>query len=380
MNKYILIKVFAVLVIASSCSSGKKQLAKGNYEESIELAIQRLKNSPGNKRAQASLAEAYPLARDLHLKRIDWLKGSTERFKWDQIASAYDELNNVYNLIQRCPACMKVVPNAQFYGTEFNAATTSAAEERYSAGIQELAKGTREAAIVAHQHFSRVQYLKPNYKDTPAKLEEALFAATLHVLVDQIPVHSRAFGLSHEFFQNQINEFLHEQRASQYVRFYTPAEADREQMNEPDHVVVLQFDDFVVGQTYMREQTKTVTRDSVVVGTVEVDGQNVDVYNTVEAEFTTFSKYIDSGGLLDMRIYDARTDRILFQRKMPGQYQWLAEWATFQGDKRALTDEQFQMTRQTEAQSPPPQFLFEQFCRPIYGQVADNFRRYYRDY
>ncbi len=84
-------------------------------------------------------------------------------------------------------------------------------------------------------------------------------------------------------------------------------------MDQPDHVVVLQFDDFVVGQVYVKEASKQVSKDSVIVGSTTVDDKTYDVYGTVEAEYTSFIKYIDSRGLLDLRIYDARTDRVLFQ-------------------------------------------------------------------
>ena len=148
-------------------------------------------------------------------------------------------------------------------------------------------------------------------------------------------------------------------------------------MNDPHHVVVLKFDDFVVGQTFVKENTKQVSRDSVIVGTVEVDGAAKDVYGTVEAEYTSTTKYIDSGGLLDIKIFDASTNRILFQRKMPGEYRWANEWATYKGDKRALTDEELEASNNKELRPPGSQFLFKQFCEPIYSQVEGHFRQFY---
>lgn len=373
------ILILLSLVILVGCSSGKKQLEKGNYNASIEQAINRLKKSPNNKKAKATLKDAYVLSREVQTKNINRLKSSNEQFKWDKIADSYDQLTRIYDAVWKCPACIKVLPNIKSFRNEFNEASNLAASERYAAGMEELAKGTRQAGKLAFRHFERVQYLKLNYKDTHRKIVEARDLATLKVLVDQIPVHSRNFGLSHEFFQNRLNEFLDTRNISEFVRFYSPAEADRARL-KLDHVVVLQFDDFVVGQTYVKEHTREVSLDSVVVGTVKVGDETRDVYGTVEAEYTTFSKYLDSRGLLDMKIYDGRTDRILFQRKMPGQYQWVTEWATYKGDKRALTDEELKLTDLKEARSPSPQFLFQQFCEPIYSQASQHFRNFYRDY
>ncbi|WP_425389846.1 hypothetical protein [Ekhidna sp.] len=374
-----LIPLFLILVL-SACSSGKKQFEKGNYEASVSTAVNRLQKSPGNKKARETLKKAYPMAQKVNLNRIKRLKSSQDRFKWDMITSSYARLNQMYEQIWRCPACLEILPNVQNYRSEFEQAAVLAADERYDAGIEELQKGTREAAIDAYGHFQRVQQLRPNYKDTPQKIEEARYYATLKVVIDQIPVHSRSLGLSHEFFQNQLYEFVQRGGFNEFVRFYSPVEANNEGLDQPDHVIVLQFDDFVVGQTYVKESTRQLKQDSVVVGTVDVDGETKDVYGTVEAEYTEYAKYLDSRGLLDMKIYDARTNKVLLQRKMPGEYQWLSEWASFNGDKRALSREQLAKINLKEAPSPPPQFLFEQFCSPIYDQAVGHIRRFYRNY
>ncbi len=376
-------RIYTLLILAflvAGCASGRKQLTKGNYEQSITQAVNRLRDSPNNNRAKDALKEAYPLARDLYLNRIAQAKASTDRFKWDQIAESYDLMNSYYEMIQRCPACLEVLPPIMNYAREYEDASKLAASERYQAGLEELKVGTRDAAIQAYRHFQRVQYLRPDYLDTRDRLEESLYMATLKVVVNQIPVHSRNFGLSNEYFQNRIYEFLLGDRLNEFVRFYTPAEADREQLEQPDHYVILQFDDFVVGQTLVTKDTRLVERDSVVVGQVEIDGESKDVFGKVEAEFITFSKVVDSRGLMDLQIFDARTDRILFQRKMPGSFEWVAEWATYKGDKRALTDEEYELTRLDEPPPPNPQWLFEQFSAPICDQAIGHFRSFYGRY
>jgi hypothetical protein len=369
-----------LIIFLSACSSGKKQFEKGNYENSVSTAINRLQKSPGNKKASETLRKAYPLAQNLHLTRIKQLTASQDRFKWDQIATSYSRLNQMYDEVWRCPSCLEILPNVKNFRNEYGAAANRAADERYNAGVEELAKGDRASAIDAYRHFQRVQELKPNYKDTPQKLEESKYYATLKVVIDQIPVHSRTLGLSHEFFQNRLYEFVERGGFNEFIRLYSPVEAEREGLEQPDHIIVMQFDDFVVGQTYFKEASRQITMDSVVVGSIEIDGENKDVYGTVEATYTDYSKYLDSRGILDLKIYDGRTDRILFQRKMSGNYQWLSEWASYKGDKRALTEEELERANQREAPSPPPQFLFEQFCGPIYDQAVGHIRSFYRGY
>ncbi|MEM6642431.1 MAG: hypothetical protein AAF616_05595 [Bacteroidota bacterium] len=370
--------IFGVFLLLG-CSSGKKQFEQGNYEAAVNKAVNRLRDSPGNRKAKETLKKAYPLASKVHMTRIKQLKNSNEDFKWDHITTSYASLNGLYDQITRCPACLSLLPKVKNYRSEYNNAAKLAAEERYQAGLEDLSQGDRISAKSAFHHFQRVQSLQRNYKDTPQKLEEARFNATLHVLLDQIPVHSRTLGLSHEFFQNRLQEEL-DRRVNEFVRFYSPVEASRLSLQEPDQIVVLQFDDFVVGQVYQKEATETIQRDSVIVGTTTVNDESYDVYGTVEAKFTTYAKYIDSRGLLDMKIYDARTNRVLFQRKMPGEFNWVSEWANYQGDKRALSKEQLKLSTLKAPPSPAPQFLFEQFCGPIYTQAVDQIRNFYRGF
>src|SRR5690606_36997512 len=107
-----------------------------------------------------------------------------------------------------------------------------------------------------------------------------------------------------------IEEYLHTQfRSSEFVKFYTQREADAERLPYVDHYLRLQFDDFVVGETHVTKIIETVTRDSVVVGTVKLeDGTKANVYNTVSAKVIIFRKEVISRGLFSMQIFDAHTN------------------------------------------------------------------------
>lgn len=81
-----------------------------------------------------------------------------------------------------------------------------------------------------------------------------------------------------------------------------------------------------------------------------------------------------------MRILDARTDAVLLARKFPGEFVWFSEWASFNGDERALSKEQLALCERRELAPPHPQDLFIEFTKPIYGQLSSNVREFYRRY
>ncbi len=106
----------------------------------------------------------------------------------------------------------------------------------------------------------------PGYKDVVKKMEEALWAATLKVLVESIPVHSKSVGVSAEFFNDKISEYVHSTPVNEFVRFFTRAEAQKIKLN-PDHIIQLAFDDFTVGQVMKYEKETQLTKDSIELGT-----------------------------------------------------------------------------------------------------------------
>ena len=373
-----------MLLIAgiAACTSGKKALDKGNYEESTLKAINRLRSSPDNDKAAATLKEAYPLALSDYQMQINRLRGSNEQFRWERVVNAYERINNMHDEIRRCPACLKVIPSPQFYSQELSDAKNLAADERYTAGDAAMKMNSRQAAKEAFNHFQVANNYVPGFKDAQARMEQAREYATLRVVVEQIPVTSRLFGVSNEFFQQKVFEYIStNRRMNDFVRFYTPQQANAEQLKYPDQIIRLQFDDFVVGQTFMNSKEEIVTsKDSVKVGEVTVEGKKVAVYNKVTAKMTSHKKTVSSRGVLDMQIFDPAANRVVYQNKFPGEFVWFSEWASFNGDERALNDAQKKMCKQREVPPPPPQDLFVEFCKPIYDQVTNQIRRFYKEY
>jgi hypothetical protein len=207
-----------------------------------------------------------------------------------------------------------------------------------------------------------------------------MIEATLRVIVEQIPVPAR-YNLSGGFFQDKVEEFLHSNYPERtFIQFYTPTEAKSIELPNVDQIIRIQFDDFSVGNVVLREKEEALSRDSVRVGEATVDGKTVPVYNTVKAKFTTYRKELISNGLLSMVVVDAKTSGVLAHRKFNGEYVWANQWARFNGDERALSDEQLRICKLREQQPPDPQSLFLEFTKPIYNQLVPAIRGFYQNY
>lgn len=405
-------------------------------------SVSKLKKSPKNKKSRETLSMAYPMAVDYYLTQVNRMKDGQDRFKNGKIVDAYKMLNNMHDEIRRSPAAMEVIPNPEDYYNQLKYHANEAAAERYSAGEEALKMGTRPYAIEAYDQFVQADLYVPGYLDVNEKLEEARYFATLKVLVEQVPVPSMQAGLSAQFFQDQIEQYLFNYHGNEFIRFYSVRD---ENLKDPDQIVVLQFDDFVVGQVNNQERIIELSKDSVIIAkiqkssvqgetqkeqkvvichsppgnpnnsqTIEVgmsalqahidhgdkigscngDTKNltasttnvsvpkeeyVNVYSTVKATFRENTRQVVSRGLMSMRIMDAKSNTVVFHEKFPGEFIWVNKWGSFNGDERALSSEQLKIANQRSIMPPPPQDLFIEFCRPIYGQWVSKINSYYHN-
>lgn len=240
---------------------------------------------------------------------------------------------------------------------------------------------SREAAKEAYHLFLEANEFSPGFKDVIDKMDQARFEATLKVLVQQIPTPGQ-YQLSSNFFQNKVEEYLHTRfRSNQFVRFYTPEEAEKTDLPYIDHYLAIAFDDFVVGNVFIKEKEEVVAKDSVKIGEITMEnGEKKSVYGTVNAKVTSFKKQVVSKGLVSMQIRNADTKAVLTHEKFNGEFIWFSEWGHFNGDEKALKPEHITLIKKREIPPPPPQDMFIEFTRPIYSQLTSTLESFYSRY
>jgi hypothetical protein len=368
------------LLILAACSSGKKAYEHGDYYGAVIQAAARLRQKPDHEKSAEALRNAYPLAvSDLEDQAKNEI-ASNSPYKWKNAIQSYDQINRLYEEIKACPGCLRVIKNPVNYYAEIGPLKEKAAEESYNAGIENLMKGNRIEARKAYFNFVDAQNFAPGYKDVVEYLSKSKDVATLKVIVEQIPVPAR-YNLSGGFFQDKVESFLHSQYPDQgFIKFYTPEEASTVRLAAPDQILRMQFDDFSVGNSSLKEKEETFSRDSVKVGETKINGKTTAVYGTVKAKMTTYRKEIASRGLLSMIAVDAKTNGVLATKKFTGEYIWVSQWGRFNGDERALNSQQLALCNLREQQPPQQQDLFLEFTKPIYNQLVPAIKSFYQNY
>ncbi len=376
MKKYIAI-FYVLILIISSCSTGKKALEKGDYFSAITKSVERLKSDTDNKKAIKVLEDGYPLALQWSQEEIDMALSSNSAFKWEGAIMQMEQVNRMSDFIRSTPAARKIVANPKSYSSELNMAYEKAAEARYNVALNELEKNTREAARSAFDNFYKADQFVSGYKDVANKMSEAKEMATLKVIVEAAVVNTQRYKLSSQFFYDQVFKYLNNNYSKNgFVHFFSPDQAEKFKINQPDFIVQMEFFDFSVGNL-----TRTVNEENLV---KKVQAERKDSTRTKELVYTaklkTYTDEVVSAGRLNFRVIDFRTNDILRNNLIPGSFTWVNQYAIFAGDKEALNKQQLQLTQNQAMPLPPEQDLFIEFTKPIYDQLVNQIDQFFRRY
>ncbi len=361
-----------------SCQSSKKALENGNYYDACLLAIKKLRSSPNNEKANSALKQAYPLLLQTEQLKIKDTKTLNSPNKYRNIYNKYIRLNNVYQNILTCPAALSIIPSPQSFMNEQNEAKSLALNEMIADADAVLEDSTHTSARKAYYMYGEILKFEPSSELAKEKQTIALEKAIIKVVLEQIPVVEK-YNLTAAFFYDQIFTSLNDDRRNQFLEFFRPEEAERIMLS-PDHIIRMAFDDFVVGEILIRKTIVDVSKDSVIVGSVEMeDGSKKDVYNTITANFIKKTQTVKSNGLLSIQITDFRTNQILAHEKIEGKHVWENTWGKYRGDSRALTEKQLIICDNEPISPPAQQELFLEFTKPIFKKSSEFLINFYNN-
>lgn len=366
-----------LLLIVTSCTTGKKALEKGDYFSAVSKSVQRLKSDPDNKKAANVLKESYRITLDWTQEEMDMILSSNNAFKWEEAIQLMNQVNNLSQQIRQTPAARKIIANPKTYTSELTMAVEKAAEERYNAGIIEMEFNTRESARNAFNHFQKADRYIPGFKDVYEKLDEAKQLATTNVILEAIPVNTLNYKLTSEFFYNQVFNYLNNRFPREsLVNFYSPDEAETAGLNNPDFIVAMQFFDFSVGNTAHREVEEEVENK------VKIESKDTTrvQYKNYKAKIKIFTDEVNSGGVLDMKIIEFNENKLIKNDRIPGSFKWINDYAIYVGDIEALNKKQIELTQRKAVPLPPKQDLFIEFTKPIYDQLTGKLNNFFSRY
>ncbi len=368
--KAILLSSFLLsLLVLDSCSSGKAALKHGDYFSAVSQAVARLRQNPDHKKSKEVLSTSYKMA-------IEYLEtdaknqiASNANFKWKNAVQNYESINNLYEQIRTSPGALKVIPNPVNKYNELTEVKNKAAEETYEAGIQYMLQNTREDAKRAYFLFSEANNFNPGYRESIEMIEQSKFNATLKVIVDPT-------------FQNyndwNFESLIFGSRPSQFIKFYTPREAQDANLSKVDQFVKVTVNGYTEGRPTTTKRVDTF-KDSVKVSEKTVNNQKIPVYEKVTATMTTYEKSIPSRGSITINIRDANSNAELKSSEIISEERWSDRWATCEGDLRAMSEANKKMCG-TREPSMARDFLRNQTKQELDKKLTNYISGYYGQY
>jgi hypothetical protein len=328
MKRDFLLLLFGLVVIFQACTSGKNALKQGDYYQAVSLAVNRLRQNPDHKKSKEVLKTSYQFAIDYLEQSAQNQISSNANFKWKNAVQNYEQINFLYEQIRTSPGALKIIPNPTNKYKELTEVKGKAAEESYEAGIQSMLKNTREDAKRAYFLFTDANSLSPGYRESIEMMEQAKFNATIKVVVEPTLSNYNNWNFEPVVFGTN---------ASQFVKFYTPREAEDAKLARIDHFVKVSINGYNEGRPSTSNRTDTF-KDSVKVSEKTVNGQKIPVYEKITAKITTYEKVITARGSIILHIRDANSGADLRNTDIVADERWADRWAICTGDTRAIPE------------------------------------------
>ncbi len=338
--------------------------------------IERLKKNPGDKQAAEALPEIYRQAADL--RRSLTAEARNNLAPGDRhmdVADQLEVMKRMFNEIKNTPAAYKVVPTPWDPSNAIARAKNSAADEYYEQGLTFLNYNNRAYASKAYEMFNKANNAVPGFQDVRNLMARSQDLATIKVVVKPVNYHNYGFnywGFQNDFLQSQMVRDLN---ASSFrnVRFFSDWEARSNQI-QVDKIVELNFVSLYIGQVRSRNNSYNRTAQ-VQVGQTKSNPPK-PIYNTVSATVFVTTRVMESNSSLECRIYDWPTgNNVLFDR-FPGYYNWTNSSASFRGDRRALTNEDWALISNSNlpGQTPGRTDIASRLINESYGLLLSRIR------
>lgn len=356
---------------------------KGDYVNATLKAIEFLRTNGKNKNAQEILSVSFNMAIEDLNTEIKELKERSKTFSGDGTVDDRKNIISKYELLRKLDRqgreIVRVIPKQKVplefdkvdITSELEAAQKSydeslglAAEMHYNKALDLIKNNSRDSQKAGAKEFRRAEEFVSPYKDCNVKYNEAKKLATTRVAI--IPFENKSgnyqYGSVGEMTSDRLRAtILNNQEASEFIEIYT-----RDQLYLVFQEHNLNMDEIIKQESIAKygeamgihiiitgkvmqisaEAKQTIHDGAVVTKSSEVVGQ--ETYITSKGKQATRNKYGDVyaqnyyhhksavasiSGSFEM--IDIETARVLASSQFREEANWVNNWATYTGDKRA---------------------------------------------
>jgi hypothetical protein len=376
MKKFLYIYFSFALFLFASCSSNKG-IQKTSEDKALFSVLKKLDKDPSNGELINTTTRLYNDAAKSHLDKIEIYNTLTEPDHWIKIIKEYEALRKLSDVINNSATAVKLV-NPPSYSSEIQIAKQSGAEAFYALGISNLNMGDKQASRNAYYAFKKVNELVPGYKDVQQQIKIAYENSIVTVVINPVKDNTYFYNsmgwnnygnnFNNDYFQRSlVNDLGGNYNKTSLAVFYTNWDARRENIR-PDWEVDLTWMYLDIPQPMSNQYTRNLSRQ------IETgkDTSGKVFYQTVTATLYVTKKYFTASGDMELRITDVKSGRDITSQRYNDQFNWQEEYATYTGDSRALSSNEYALLNNNHYQIPRKEDILNQLSQRIYPQIKNR--------
>jgi hypothetical protein len=373
--KYIFYTILSLFIFAG-CKTSKDYLSRSDNDNTLFDAIKTLKKHSSDTNALNALPVLYTAAQQRNLRKINSYSSSKELGRWDKIIDSYSTLQEMHDAIIELDAASRIVTPVNYRETIYDLKQQAAADY-YGEAISFLNKPGRADAKQAYNYFKKADKLVPDYEDAKLKMDEAYEHAIVNVVINPVQDNSYFFNTgwgnygynySNEYFQQTLVRELKGINSNRYpARFFTDWEARRDNV-QPDWEVNLTLRNMNIP----RPQTYTYSRNVSQQVETGRDTSGKTIYRTVYATINIARQSFTARADMEISITDIGTRKNITYNTFSEDYRWEEEHATYNGDSRALSPNDWAIINNSYYNEPRKEDVLNELYRKLYPQVKNR--------
>jgi hypothetical protein len=371
MNIRILLLTGITAFLFSSCSSNR--MISSSEEKNLYTKLRKLEKDPGNTLLRKEVIELYQAAIVQQQDRVAALQLSSDPSRFDKMIRELEQGQKISDAIRTSSVYRDITPPN--YYQQIAQLREDATREWYNEGERYLRSDGRENAKQAYKAFKKAGQYGSGTARFRDKMNEAYEKATINIVIRPVQYENYFFGLRNNNFQRdqQINSLVNDLGGSYAhsvpARFYTEQEAMYRRI-DPNWIVDLVWTNLDFSEPSVNRQTRTLSK-SIQIG---VDTAGRPVYKTVTANLHVQRRTIQGSGYLQYRITDLDNRNKESGNSSYAHFNWEDEFATYDGDSRALGPNDWQLINNKGRRVPDRKDILDEMFRDVYNDIKTRIR------
>lgn len=393
--------------------SARQYYRIGDYDRAVLKSAESLRLNPEYDKAQNLIQDAFRAAVNAHESKIKERKLSSAKFRWDDIVSEYEALVEVNRTVMELPTLRRkktkelITFKVTDYTDSLAVARTHAAEAHYQEGMRLSQNSAIDFQKHAAKEFKAALRFVPGYKDAADWYEKCRRAAIKRMAIipfdDKSGKNGRYGALSEMITDEVISDIMSDPDAMEFLELVSRDRLEsvmqEQQLGLTDLVneataaklgKILGVHEIVTGQItqiiYAPPRTTRRTerqKSRVVVSTEKYRDskgkmRTRDVYGDVYATVTFYKTATSASIVGSYKIIDVETAKIKKSESFSGKSAFVAQWAKFSGDKRALDYSAEKLVRKAQELPPVEEEMVNRAAQDLSHSLAESLKEYAR--